>query len=82
LPDGVNSAVKGVEAVALQPMIDCVRAQAEFHQLRSRDHPILALRETRHRLVVTTLTFAAYMAVKVSGVAHAREDGARRVTAG
>jgi hypothetical protein len=71
LSDGVNSAVEGVKALALQTMVDRIGPQAQRDQLSSSYHAVLLLRQARNRLIVTPLSFAANFAVKVILVAHA-----------
>jgi hypothetical protein len=82
LSDRVDGAVEGVEALALEAMIDRAGAHAGGQELGPSHHAVLSLRQACDRLVVTTLTFAPYYVVKVRVVAHAAQDCARGVTAG
>jgi hypothetical protein len=50
----VDAAVHRVQSVALDPMIDGVRAEPARGQLTPRDDAVLALREGRDRLVDRT----------------------------
>ena len=70
LSDRINTAMKGVEALELEAVIDRVMAQAFSRQLPSSNHPVLPLRKPGDRLVVTNPTFAAYIPVNVGFVAH------------
>ena len=60
-------------------MIDRIRPQAQLKQLSSSYHAVLLLRQARDRLIVTTLSFAAYFAVKVILVVHALKRRQQRV---
>jgi hypothetical protein len=82
LSDRVDAAVKGVEALALQAVVDGAGAHAESGQLGSSNDPILTLSQARDRLVVTSLTFAPYYVVKVRFVAHAGQRASPGVTGG
>ena len=83
LSDCIDPAVERVEALALHPMVDRTVAQPQGGKLRSSHHPVLPLSKLRDLpVVLTRLTFPPYYVVKVNRVAHARQDGGRRVTAG
>lgn len=48
----IDASVKQVKTPLLQAMIDRPTANAELEQLRSRNHPVLALGELRNRTVL------------------------------
>ena len=55
-----------------QPMVHRARAQAEFRQLRSRDHAVLPLGKRRNRpLQPMRLSFTLYFNVNLRRVGHA-----------
>jgi hypothetical protein len=83
LSDCVNAAVERVQAFALKAVVDRALAHAKGDQLRPGNDTVLSLCEGGDlQVILTTLTFAPYYVVKVRVVAHARQDGASRVTAG
>ena len=69
-----------MEPFALQSEINGVGAQPLGQQLRAGYDPVLTLGESRDCRVITKLTFAVYMAVKVNFVAHGAQHGAARRT--
>jgi hypothetical protein len=67
----VDAAVHRMQSVALDPMIDGVRAAAARCQLTPRDDAVLALREGRDRLVDRTrVTLTVYFRHNVTRVSH------------
>jgi hypothetical protein len=80
--DGVDAAVEWVEALELQAIIDGIGPKPERKQLRPRHHAVLPLGQSRNGLLLTNLTFAAYMAVNVRFVAHAGQRASPGVTGG
>jgi hypothetical protein len=71
VPHRVDAAVHRVQSVALDPMIDGVRAEPARCQLTPGDDAVLALREGRDRLVDRTrVTLTVYFRHNVTRISH------------
>jgi len=51
MPDGVDAGVQPVQAAGGESMVDGAALEAQFHELRPRDHPVLTGGERGDRLV-------------------------------
>ena len=71
MPDGVNTAVKGVQPLTLHAAPNGPAAQSESGKLPPSDHPILTLGQCHDGRIFTPLTFGTYLVLKVILVAHA-----------
>src|SRR4051794_38148394 len=82
MTDGVHAPVNQTEPPDRDSVVDFVIRQTEAAQLGSRCHAVLAPRNHRYGVVVSTLpTFTGTIAVNVGGVGHCGQHRPGRVTA-